>query len=171
MQTFNLCQDEDTFKANATLRVLAVMCHPHDASARNRMINGRLSQEEFLATVRLAALDAAVAGAILLTRLQLFLSEPRLAHNMARALPMVRAQLIAEIGADLRKNQRPGWPHDPATRQSPVSAGRMRAAYDKYVSVAHLWAALLHVEQHQRAIFGQVQTIGWPRSSLSRTGS
>ena len=151
MRIFDLRKDENTFRANATVIVLAVMCYPHDEVARNRMINGRLSQEEFLVAVNLAALHASVAGAILLARLQLFLSEPRLAYSIARALPMVRAQLIAKIGPDVRKNQRPGWPHDIATRQWPVSGGGMREAYDYYLSVAHLWAAMLHAEQHQRS--------------------
>jgi hypothetical protein len=81
---FDLRLDEDTFDPLAPFKVLAVLCHPRDRSARERMLAhvhagtgvGRprrraLDRDEFHSEVRQNALRAGVAGSLLLTRLQL----------------------------------------------------------------------------------------------------
>jgi hypothetical protein len=167
MPRFDLRQDHDTLKPLAPFQVLAVMCCPTDRIRREKMIGDiqatsgmtvprrqPFSSDEFRKEVRLSSLKAAVAGGLLLTRLQLHLNGHP--FSLARAMPLVRALLP-------NWEQRYGgtWPKDASTRQWPHSRRKMLAAYNEYRSVAHLWAALIHGGQHERKDIwpGSVETV------------
>ena len=167
MPRLDLRQDEETFKPLAPFQVLAVMCCPTDRIRRERMMGDieatsgmaaprrkPFSSEEFRREVRLSSLKAVVAGGLLLTRLQLHLRGNR--FSLARAMPLVRALL-----PDWEQPYGGTWPKDASTRQWPHSRRKMLAAYDEYRSVAHLWAALIHGGQHERADIwpGSIETI------------
>jgi len=113
-----------------------------------------LSGEEYRSEVRLGALKGAVAGGLLLTRLQLHLNG--YPFSLARALPLVRALL-----PNWETRYGGTWPKDASTRQWARSRRKMLAAYDEYRPVSHLWAALIHSGQHKREDVwpGSVETI------------
>ncbi len=157
MPRFDLRQADETLKPLAPFQVLAVMCCPMDRIRRERMVGDiqatsgtavprrqPFSSDEFRREVRLSSLKAFVAGGLLLTRLQLHLNGYR--FSLARAMPLVRALL-----PDWEPPYGGTWPKDASTRQWPHSRRKMLAAYDEYRSVAHLWAALIHGGQCERA--------------------
>jgi hypothetical protein len=167
MPRFDLRQDAEALKPLAPFQVLAVMCCPTDRIRREKMVGDiqvtsgiavprrrPFSSEEFRREVRLSALKAAVAGGLLLTRLQLHLNGYR--FSLAKAMPLVRALL-----PDWEPRFGGTWPKDASTRQWPHSRRKMLAAYDEYRSVSHLWAAVIHGGQHNRADIwpGSVETI------------
>jgi hypothetical protein len=156
MPQFNLRQDPETLVELAPYKVLAVMCHPRDLIQRERMMGHvlansdvegvarrrPLSYDEFNSEVRICSLKAVVAGGLLLTRLQLHLNGHPFSLN--RVMPLIRALLpkwVQPWGGS--------WPRDSMSRQWPSSRRKMLDAYNHFHPVAHLWAALIHVdEQH-----------------------
>jgi hypothetical protein len=139
MPLFDLRIDEKTLHRMAPFKVLAVMCHPNDNKARERMLGHiqstsgvqlprrrPLSIDEFRSEVRISALNAGVAGGILLTRLQLCCLHYQ-RYTINSAIPLVRAELReGELpGYATRSQYGAGWPKDATTRKSPVSGRKM----------------------------------------------
>jgi len=166
MPRFNLRQDDETFKSLAPFQVLAVMCHPTSRLNRERMLahvhrgtgQGQprrrpFSSGEFMAEIRRISPRASVAGGLLLTMIQLDANGYR--GSLNQALPLVAALLP--------KWQQPRgccWSKDCHVGHRPRDRENMLSAYKEYVSVAHLWAAALHGQQHDRRDI-------WPGSTLT----
>ncbi len=166
MPFFNLHQDDETFKALAPFQVLAVMCHPNSPLSRERMLadiqrgtgQGKprrrpFSSEEFRAEVRRLSPRASVAGGLLLTMIQLDANGYR--GSLNQALPLVAALLPKWQQPEGRR-----WSKDCHVGHRPRDRQNMLSAYREYVSVAHLWAAALHGQQHDREDI-------WPGSTLT----
>ena len=162
MLTCDLRNDEKTnFNPLAPFTVLSLMCRPSDRKARERMMGHirvstgtgearrrPLTVDEFDAEVKLCSPRGMVAGNLLITRIQLhFLGYPCTLHW---ALPLAKAQLISgQLPGYEKRNQNQSFGR--GTSQAPVSLRKMRSAYHEYLPVAHLWAALIHGQQHDRA--------------------
>lgn len=154
MPRFNLRQDSETFVALAPYKVLAVMCHPENRSQRERMMGHvvmnsdvegvarrrPLSHDEFFSEVHICSRKAVVAGGLLLTRLQLHLNGHPFSLN--RAIPLVRA-----LCPKWHQPCGDSWPRDSMSRLLPRSRRKMLDAYNHFLPVTHLWAALIHVGQ------------------------
>lgn len=158
MPRMDLRHDDVTLNSVAPFKVLALMCHPNpwELVKRERMLGhivatsgtGRprrrpLTSEDFSAEVRISSLWGSVAGAMLLTLLQLHGNH--LPASLNRAIPIVRSQLpkwTMRSGAS--------WPNDSFARQWPRSSRKMLEAFSHYRAAAHLWAALIHGMQHNR---------------------
>lgn len=137
----------------APFKVLAVMCHPTDRARREAMTatitkqsgignmrRAPLDDDKFMAEVGKVSRRAGLVGTLLLTRLQLF--EHGQQWSLNEAIPLVKPWL-------------PKWEHpfgaDPAEavdRHTPTSRPKILDINRRFVSVAHLWAALVHGEQH-----------------------
>jgi hypothetical protein len=155
MPRFELRQDNGTLDPLAPFKVLTVMCHPNNRMQREKMLGtvqketeGRprrrpLTSEEFMDEVRRAATKAAVAGGLLLTIIQLQSSDRNPSLN--NAIPLVAALLP-------KWNQPAGpcWSRDCHVGHHPHSRENTLRAFHEFHSVAHLWAALLHGQQHDR---------------------
>jgi hypothetical protein len=156
MPLFDLRQNDGTLNPLAPFKVLAVMCHPNARIRREKML-GTIQQEigerrprrrpltsgEFFSEVQRIDTRAAVAGGLLLTMLQLQASnyEP----SLNRAIPLVSALLPKweqPLGPDWSKDCHVG--HHPCSRENKLQA------YNEFRNVSHLWAALIHGEQHGR---------------------
>ena len=142
----------DALDPLAPFKVLAVMCHPTDRARREAMTatitkqtgignmrRAPLDDDKFMAQVGKVSRRAGLVGTLLLTRLQLFEHGQRSSLN--EAIPLVKPWL-------------PKWEHpfgaDPAEavdRHTPTSRPRILEINRQFVSVAHLWAALVHGEQ------------------------
>ena len=157
MRQFDLRKKNEVLDPLAPFKVLSLMCHPRDLQARERMMGLILqgigekprrspeSGDEFISSVQRGAHKGLVAGSILLTRLQLqLLGYPH--FTLSAATPLTRAHLSFERPRNFEKRN---W--DASTREAPVSASGMRAAYELFLPVAHLWAAWLHGLQHNRS--------------------
>ena len=156
MPRFNLRQDDETFKPLAPFQVLAVMCYPTSRLCRERMLahvqrgtgQGQprrrpFSSEEFMAEVRRISPRASVAGGLLLTMVQLDANGYR--GSLNQALPLVVALL-----PKWQQLEAPLWSKDCHIGHHPRDRENMLSAYREYVSAAHLWAAALHGQQHDR---------------------
>jgi hypothetical protein len=156
MPHFDLRNKNGKIDSLAPFKVLAVMCHPTNRLRRERMLahvqketgQGQprrrpLSSEEFKAEVRRITRRASVAGGLLLTMIQLHANGYR--GSLNQALPLVAALLP--------KWQQPGgpyWSKDCHVGHHPHDRENMLSAYNENRSVAHLWAAALHGQQHDR---------------------
>jgi hypothetical protein len=156
MPRFVLRQDDGTLDALAPFKVLTAMCHPNDRLQREKML-GTIQKEtgegkprrhpqtpeEFIHEVRRVDTRAAVAGSLLLAMIQLHSNGYRASLN--QAIPLIAALLpewVQPVGRDWSRDCHIG--HHPHTREN------MLRAFDEFRSVAHLWASLLHGEQHDR---------------------
>lgn len=92
--------------------------------------------------VSLASTRASVAGWLLLTMLQL--ERNGYAFSLNSALP-----LVSDL---LPKWQQPAGPYcrDAHIDHHPHSRRKLLKAYKQYRPVAHLWAAMIHGQQHER---------------------
>lgn len=140
----------------AAFKVLALMCNPKNSRARQQMmatVQGgtgvgtprakAFTNDEFVREVKLRANRGLVAGALLLTSIQLDASGRRASLN--NAIPLVGILLdtwIQSVG--------PFWSPDCHVGHKPRSRRNMLDAFDEFLSVAHLWAALLHGGQQER---------------------
>ena len=156
MPRFDLRQDDGTLDPLAPFKVLAVMCHPNNLAQREKMLGNILKEtgegksrrrpltsEGFMNEVRRCDRRAIVAGGLLQTMLQLQSSDHTPSLN--RALPLVAAFLPKweqAIG--------PYWSKDCQISHHPHSRTNMLRAYNRYRSVSHFWAALLHGQQYDR---------------------
>jgi hypothetical protein len=154
MPRFDLRLDEK-LDSLATFKVLAVMCQPTNRVRREQMLatvqsetgvepNRRrgLTNDEFYREVELTSARAGVAGGLLLTLLQLHLNGYRPSLN--RAIPLVRALLPV-----WEQPSAPYWSKESHVGHRPHSRRKMLECYQAFRSVAHLWAAALHGQQHQ----------------------
>jgi hypothetical protein len=167
MPRFDLRRDHDTLKPLAPFQVLTVMCCPTDRIRRERMMGDiqatsgaavprrrPFSSDEFRSEVKLGSLKGAVAGGLLLARLQLHLNG--YTFSLDRATLLVKSLL-----PDWEQRYGGSWPRDPNSRQWPHSWRKMLEAYDEFRPVAHLWAALIHGGQHEQQDIwpGSLQTL------------
>jgi hypothetical protein len=96
-----------------------------------------------MATVESIAPKAGLAGSLLMTELQL----------ERRAPPATLNTAIAITQPWLPKWDQPvahNWSATSHLGHIPTGRPQMLEAFETYRSVAHLWAALLHAQQHQR---------------------
>jgi hypothetical protein len=141
----------------ASFKLLAVMCHPRDPVARQRML-AHLRRETGCGTPRVAALDretflclverdgrrGQLAGALLLTMLQL--------HGNGQ--PATLEAAIAIVAAQLPRwaqLQAPEWHRDLNTGHTPHSRRKARESFTHWRPVVHFWAAYVHAHEHRRA--------------------
>ncbi len=156
MPSFDLRDRNGELDALAPFKVLAVMSHPFDRVERERMLGliqgetgvGRKRRQgtipkAFMEDVGFASSHIAPAGALLLTLLQLHGNGERATLN--RAIPLVAAQLPQWQQPDGQWSTRPPLDHIPRSRR------KLLAAFRTNRPVAHLWAALIHGQQHDRA--------------------
>jgi len=156
MPRFNLRQNDETFKLLAPFQVLAVMCHPANHLSREQMLahvhrgtgQGQprrrpFSSEEFMAEVRRISPRASVAGGLLLTMIQRDANGYR--GSLNQALPLVAALL-----PEWQQPEGHCWSKDCHVGHHPHDRANMLSVYRAYASVAHLWAAALHGQQHDR---------------------
>jgi hypothetical protein len=156
MPRFDLRQDDGTLDPLAPFKVLAVMCHPTNRIQREKMLGsiqketgqGRprrrpLTSQEFMAEVRRVDRRAAIAGSLLLTMIQLHCNGERASLNQA-------ILLAAAFLPTWQQPQGPYWSKTCHLDHHPHSKAKMLEAYNRYRSVAHLWAAVLHGQQHNR---------------------
>ena len=140
----------------APFKVLAVMCHPADPTMRQSMLarlhretgvgtprRAGLQNEEFLKQVTLRKNRGILAGALLLTVLQL--RENGIRPSLNRAIALVQSQLDKWQQPDA-----PDWTPDVHVAHIPHSRRKILDAFGEYLSAAHLWAAFLHGLQHDR---------------------
>src|SRR6266511_2930690 len=156
MPLYDLRQKDRTLSPMAPFKVLAVMCQPNDRVTRERMLGNvqqetgagqprrrPLSSEEFMAEVRRISPRAAVAGGLLLTMAQLHANGYRTSLN--QAVPLVDVLL-----PKWQQPVIPYWSKDCHVGHHPHDRENMLSAYKEYRRVAHLWAAALHGQQHDR---------------------
>lgn len=157
MPFFDLRREQDHLDPLAYYKTLAIMLHPNDLRARERMLSrvqhrtregpGRrraFSDEESRRFVLQSSSSAAVAGGLLLTRLQLQLNGYKPSFNKARPLVLSLLPMWEQAtSAD--------WSRDAHIGHRPRSRQRMLVAWKEFRPVAHLWAAMIHGLQHNRA--------------------
>jgi hypothetical protein len=156
MPRFDLRGDDGKLDPLAPFKVLTVMCHPDNRIQRERMLGNvqketgvgkprrhALVSKEFIAEVRSADRRAAVAGGLLLTMIQLHRNGERASLNQA-------ILLTAAYLPTWQQPQGPYWSKTSHLDHHPHSKAKMLQAYNRYRSVAHLWAAMLHGQQHNR---------------------
>ena len=166
MPLFDLRGDDSTLDPLAPFKVLAVMCRPNDRVKREGMLGNiqqetgegqsrrrSLSSQEFMGVVRPTSRRATVAGGLLLTMIQLHANGCRKSLN--QAMPLVAALLPT-----WQQPVGPYWSKDCHFGHHPRDRKNMLSAYKEYHSVAHLWAAALHGQQHDREDI-------WPGSTRS----
>jgi len=102
-----------------------------------------LSSEEFRAEVRRISRRASVAGGLLLSMIQLHANGYR--GSLNQALPLVAALL-----PKWHQPEGPYWSKDCHAGHHPHDRENMLLAYNENRRVAHLWAAALHGQQHDR---------------------
>lgn len=148
---------DDQFHPLAPFTVLAVMCHPHDRRAQDQIVamveaqtgvdpakRPRLSEDAFWEQLDKAAYRGGVsAGGILLNIIQLAGNSVRPSFNNAYELLL----------AVLPKWEQPvsdQWRLNPPSTYIPRNRADVLDAFQRFLPVAHLWAALIHAEQHGR---------------------
>lgn len=138
----------------APFKVLSVMCYPEDGMARQRMLNllkaetgdgrvrgTRITNDEFWVEVR--GTNGPLAGALLLNLLQLDGNRRRSSLNDAiRMAQGLLGTWSAPTGAE--------WHEFDWTEHLPRRRDTLLRIFKEYISAAHLWAAFLHAEEHQR---------------------
>lgn len=150
----NLAQNDQTLDTIAVFRVLAVMCHPTDTKRREAMLariqletgqgvprRKAITNEQFRREVNRHARQGALAGSMLLNRLQLLGNGYRPSVN---------------TGVKLIQYLLPEWkqPYLPSIEDYDEHIPRSRRgilkAIEDYQTVAHLWAAHVHGLEWQR---------------------
>jgi hypothetical protein len=141
--------------AYAPFKVLAVMCHPKDVAARERMVGlieretGKtprrqpLSNEEFEREFAYHRSRAVIAGATLLTQLQLSSN----GHNHDLNLTF---RLVSALQPRWEQSASFSWSRTAHINHSPHSRRKILAAIREYQSVAHIWAAMIYGQHHDR---------------------
>ena len=167
MRPFDLRDAHGSLEPLAPFKVLAVMTHPDDRAARERMVGlirretgvGRsrrspLVSKQFLREVGYSAGRGGSAGGLLLTLLQLHANGER--ATLSRAIP-----LTASLLPDWEELRGPDWSPDDHIGHIPRSRRKLLAAFQKYRAVSHLWAALIHGQQNDRSDIwpGSVETL------------
>ncbi len=140
--------------ALAPFRILAAMCHPEDVTARQHMLNllksetgagavrgKKTTSAEFLDQVR--GCDGRLAGALLLNLLQLDGNGRRPSLN--DAIRMVQSLLDS-----WETPNGPEWRSFDWTGHLSRRRSVLLKVFNDYLSVSHLWAALVHAGEHQR---------------------
>ena len=164
MPTCNLACDSDRIDPLASFRVLAVMCHPGDVRARERMLatiqvgtgigqkrRAGFGKEAFYRDARNQWRRAFLAGGLLLTLIQLQENGIRSSLNLS----------IRQIQPLLEPwNRREGfeWSADCHISHLPTSRRKVLVAFTDFLPVSHLWAAFIHGMQHGRDDI-------WPRAN------
>jgi hypothetical protein len=156
MPRFDLRKDDETLDPLAPFKVLAVMCHPNDRFQREKMLGtiqketeeGQprrrpLTSEEFIHKVRRVDTRAAIADGLLLAMIQLNSNGYRPSLN--QAIPLVAALL-----PKWEQPEGPYWSKDCHIGHHPHAKENLLGAFNEFRSVAHLWGALLHGQQHDR---------------------
>jgi hypothetical protein len=156
MPSFDLKDQSGRLHPLAPFKVLAVMCQPTDRKMRERMLApvqretgtqtpraAGLSQDQFMREVQLRANRAGLAGGLLLTLLQL--RENGCRYSLNRAIPLI-TPLLERWDQPIA----PAWTPDSHVAHRPHSRRKVLATFKDFLSVAHLWAALIHGGQHQR---------------------
>jgi len=156
MPRCDLRQDDGTLDPLAPSKVLTVMCHPNNRIQREKMLGNiqkvtgegkprrhPLTSEGFFAEVRRVDRRAAVAGWLLQVMIQLHSNGFR--GSLNEAIPLVAAPLPKWTNP-----QGPYWSKTCHIGHHPRSRGNILRAYNDFRSVAHLWAALHHGQQHNR---------------------
>ena len=156
MPSLDLSDGDGGLNPLAACRVLAVMCHPADIKMRERMLapvqkategltprRSGLDDDEFMREVQLRANRGILAGGLLLTLLQLHENGYR--HSLNRAIP-----LIAPLLDRWQQPASSSWTPDCHVSHVPHSRRKVLGAFNDFLKVAHLWAALVHGGQHQR---------------------
>jgi hypothetical protein len=137
------------------------MCYPHDRVKREKMLAQAVTEagfkearrrkaipsDEFLAEVKVISPRAEVAGAILLTLLQLHADGYR--GSLNNALPLVASLLPAWI-----QHTGPTWRAGFEHGRAPTSRRKLLAAWSDFRPVAHLWAAYVFGAQNERDDIG-----------------
>jgi hypothetical protein len=142
---------------NAPFIVLAVMCHPTDGDLRDRMlaplrrysadpdaVPSELDIERFERELKLRTNRGAPAGSLLLHLIQL--RENGVSVSLNRAIALVRLHL-----PDWEQLCAPEWTKDAHRDHMPRSRRKLLAVFNDFLSVSHLWAALLYGLQEGRA--------------------
>ncbi len=156
MPTFDLRDQSRGLHPLAPFKVLAVMCHPTDRKMRERIL-APVQRETGTQTPRAAGLGhgqnmrevqlrgnrAGLAGGLLLTLLQIHDNDVR--HSLNRAIPLI-THLLEKWDQPIA----PAWSPDSHVAHRPHSRRKVLGAFNDFMSVAHLWAALIHGGQHQR---------------------
>ena len=156
MPTFDLRDKSGGLHPLAPFKVLAVMCHPTDRKMRERILApvqretgtqtpraAGLSHGQIMREVQLRGNRAGLAGGLLLTLLQMHDNDIR--HSLNRAIPLITPLL------DRWEQPAAGaWSPDCHVAHRPHSRRKVLGAFNDFLSVAHLWAALIHGGQHQR---------------------
>jgi hypothetical protein len=156
MPRFNLRRDGHSLDPLAHFKIRAVMCHLNDSVARERMLapiqratgagtpkRTGVPKSEFISSLQPSAPRAAVAGGLLLARLQLHLNG--YPPSLNNAMPLVKSLLPKWVG-----NSEFHWHPDIHLDHRPTSRRKMLEAYKEYLPVAHFWAALIHSSQNER---------------------
>jgi hypothetical protein len=154
MRQVSLTDGRNGWQPHAVFLVLAAMCSPQKTARSayffrtiRRQIargiscpkeNARLWRELELASPR-----GAIAGSILLHLIQL--SQNRAHPTLENAIRLVRPQLRPWF-----QEMAPYWHRDLHLGHSPTPRRRIQAIFHEYRPVSHLWAALIHSEQHER---------------------
>jgi hypothetical protein len=167
MPRFDLRQDDETLDPLASFKVLTVMCHPNKSLQREKMLGNilkgtgegeprrrPLTSEEFMAEVQRTDKRGAIAGGLLLAMMQL--RSNGFGASLNQAIPLVAALLPSWT-----QPQGPYWSKECHVDHHPHNRAKMLKSYNEYRSVAHLWAALLHGQQHERQDIwpGSLQTL------------
>ncbi len=150
MPSFDLKDQSGRLHPLAPFKVLAVMCQPTDRKMRERMLApvqretgtqtpraAGLSQDQFMREVQLRGNRAGLAGGLLLTLLQL--RENGFRHSLNRAIPLI-TPLLERWDQPIA----PEWSPDSHVAHRPHSRRKVLGAFKEFLSVAHLWAALIH---------------------------
>jgi hypothetical protein len=156
MPRFDLRQADGTLDPLAPFKVLAVMCHPNNRIQREKMLGNiekktgvarprrqPMTADAFMQEVQRTSRRAAVAGGLLLTKLQLHQSGRRPSLN--QAIPLVTALL-----PQWQQPQSPYWSRTSHYDHRPHSRTNVLRADIQFRTVAHFWGALLHSQQHDR---------------------
>jgi len=156
MPFFDLRRDDQSLDPMASEKTLAVMLHPGNRHAREAMLarvqretgqgNARrkpFSKDEFFRLALQSSSKGAVAGALLLTRLQLHLNGYIPSFNRAQPLVLDLLPLWEQAASS-------NWSRDAHLGHVPRSRSKMLVAWNEFREVAHLWAAAIHGLQHDR---------------------
>jgi hypothetical protein len=140
----------------APFSVLCTMCHPTDRKKREELL-GRIrsdtggvsrrrpaGEEAVWEDIEEVAPRAGLAGSLLLTALQLDRFAPPATFNTAIGITQPWLP-------DWEQPVAPNWSPKSHYGHIPKARPHMLAAFEAFRSVAHLWAACLHAQQHQRA--------------------